>query len=367
MSGYLPEPPFSHDAPSKTGILLINLGTPEAPTGQAVRPYLKQFLSDRRVIEIPRAIWWLILNGIILNTRPRQSAEKYASIWCADGSPLLLNTRKQTSLLKGLLGERGLRNVVVDYAMRYGQPSVESVILQMRRQGVERLLVLPLYPQYAGSSSATALDDVFRVLMKLRNMPELRTIRHFHDDAGYIEALAQQVRTHWQQYGRGEKLLMSFHGVPRFTLDKGDPYHCECLKTGRLLAESLGLAQSQYVISFQSRFGRAEWLQPYTSATLEQLGRDGCKTLDVICPGFVGDCLETLEEIAIEGKHSFQQAGGGAFRYISCLNDSPRWIAALADIVEKNIHGWREVIEQDLGLRQQRAQAVAARNGQSCK
>lgn len=360
MSGYLPEPPFSHDGQAKTGILLINLGTPDAPTARAVRPYLKQFLSDTRVIEIPKAIWWLILNGIILNTRPKQSAEKYASIWSKDGSPLLVNTRKQAVLLKGLLGERGLRNLVVDYAMRYGQPSIESVIQNMRAQGVDKLLVLPLYPQYAGSSSATALDDVFRVLMKLRNMPALRTIRHFHDDPAYIDALAQRVQAHWQQHGRGEKLLMSFHGVPRFTLDKGDPYHCECLKTGRLLAERLGLSKEQYVISFQSRFGRAEWLQPYTSATLEQLGKQGCKSLDVICPGFVGDCLETLEEIAMEGKHSFQHAGGGEFRYISCLNDNPHWIAALAGIVEKNLQGWQEVIEQDATLRQQRAQALGA-------
>ena len=360
MSGYLPEPPFSHDQQARTGILLINLGTPEAPTAQAVRPYLKQFLSDTRVIEIPKAIWWLILNGIILNTRPKQSAEKYASIWRPEGSPLLTYTRKQTSLLKGLLGERGVRNVVVDFAMRYGQPSIESVIMQMRAQGVDRLLVIPLYPQYAGSSSATALDDVYRVLMKLRNMPELRTVRHFHDDAGYIDALAHKITKHWQQHGRPDKLLMSFHGVPRFTLDKGDPYHCECLKTGRLLAEKLGLNPQQYVVSFQSRFGRAEWIQPYTSATLEQLGKAGCKRLDVICPGFVADCLETLEEIAMEGKHTFQQAGGGEFRYIDCLNDDPQWIAALAGIVEKNLQGWREVIEQDATLCQQRAQALGA-------
>ncbi|RMD01391.1 ferrochelatase [Aquitalea palustris] len=362
MSGYLPEPPFSHDSQAKTGILLINLGTPTAPTGQAVRPYLKQFLSDTRVIEIPKTVWWLILNGIILNVRPKKSAEKYASIWSKDGSPLLVNTRKQTSLLKGLLGERGMRNIVVDYAMRYGQPSVESVIQNMRAQGVDKLLVLPLYPQYAGSSSATALDDVFRVLMKLRNMPELRTVRHFHDDPGYVDALAQQVQAHWQQNGRAEKLLMSFHGVPRFTLDKGDPYHCECLKTGRLLAERLGLSKEQYVVSFQSRFGRAEWLQPYTSATLEQLGKAGTKSLDVICPGFVSDCLETLEEIAMEGKHSFQSSGGGEFRYISCLNDNPQWIAALAGIVGKNLQGWQEVIEQDTAQRQQRAQSLGAKS-----
>lgn len=342
--------------------MLINLGTPEAPTGKALRPYLKQFLSDRRVIEIPRAVWWLILNGIILNVRPKKSAEKYASIWSKDGSPLLVNTRKQSSLLKGLLGERGLRNVVVDYAMRYGQPSIESVIQKMRAQGVDRLLALPLYPQYAASSSATALDDVYRVMMKLRNMPALRTVRQFHDDAGYIDALAKQVEAHWQQQGRPDKLVMSFHGVPRFTLDKGDPYHCQCLKTGRLLAERLGLSADQYQICFQSRFGRAEWLQPYTSVVLEQLGRAGTPRIDLICPGFAADCLETLEEIAMEGKHTFQNAGGGEFRYIPCLNDNPQWIAALADIVEKNIQGWQELGGEDAPLRQRRAKALGAAN-----
>lgn len=361
MPALLQEPPFRHDYTPKTGVLLINLGTPQAPTAKALRPYLKQFLSDSRVIEIPKAVWWFILNGIILNVRPRKSAAKYASIWTAEGSPLLVNTRKQASLLKGLLGERGHRHLVVDYAMRYGQPSVQDTLLRMREAGVEQLVVVPLYPQYAGSSSATVLDDVFRTLMRMRNMPALRTVRHFHDQPGYIQALAQSVREHWRQHGRGEKLVMSFHGVPRFTLDKGDPYHCECLKTGRLLAEALGLAKEEYVVCFQSRFGKAEWIKPYTTEVLGKLAKDGVKTVDVMCPGFVSDCLETLEEIAMEGKEDFLTQGGQAYRYIPCLNDHPDWIKALADLVENQLGGWIATAD-DAEMRQQRALNCGAKS-----
>ncbi|MCP9758205.1 ferrochelatase [Aquitalea sp. S1-19] len=336
----LSEPAYRHDQSAKTGVLLINLGTPDAPTTKAVRPYLKQFLSDPRVVEIPRLLWWPILNGIILNTRPKKSAEKYASIWTQEGSPLLVHTQKQCKLVKGLLGERGQQNLVVDYAMRYGNPSVESVICQMRERGVDRLLVVPLYPQYAASSSGTALDAVFTTLLKQRNMLEVRTVRHFHDHPGYIAALAQRVSSYWRQNGRPDKLVMSFHGVPKSTLIKGDPYHCECLKTGRLLAEALELGADDYIVTFQSRFGRAEWLQPYTAPTLKALGKAATRRVDVVCPGFVGDCLETLEEIAMEGKEDFLMAGGGEYRYIECLNESPVWIDALADIICHNLPGW---------------------------
>ncbi|WP_434626655.1 ferrochelatase [Chromobacterium sp. CV08] len=360
MPRYLPEPAFRHDYAPRTGVLLINLGTPDAPTAGALRPYLKQFLSDPRVIEIPRLPWWLILNGIILNTRPKQSAKKYAAIWTREGSPLLTHTRDQARLLKSRLDEMGRRELLVDYAMRYGNPSIESVMGRMREQGVERLLLLPLYPQYAASSSASALDEAFRVLTRLRNMPEVRAVRHFHDDAGYIAALAAQIRRHWQDGQQPDKLVMSFHGVPRFTRDKGDPYHCECLKTGRLLAEALQLGPDQYVISFQSRFGRTEWLKPYTSEVLEELGRAGTAKVDVVCPGFVGDCLETLEEIAMEGKQSFLGSGGGEFRYIPCLNEDPQWIAALADIVCSNLAGWLESPAQDGAARAARARLQGA-------
>lgn len=337
---YSPEPSYTHGTIPKVGVLLLNLGTPDAPTAAALRPYLKEFLSDPRVIEIPRWVWWPILNLIILNTRPKQSAEKYAQIWTKEGSPLLAHTQRQSKMLQGYLGERTRTPMVVDFAMRYGSPSVESVIDKLRAQGCDRILAIPLYPQYAASATASALDAVFAALEKSRNMPALRTIKHYHDDPGYIAALAQNVNDYWKQNGRPDKLLMSFHGVPRFSLDKGDPYHCECQKTGRLLAEQLGLKPEQYLLTFQSRFGRAEWLKPYTQATLEELGKQGTQRVDVICPGFVADCLETLEEIAMECRTAFLENGGKTFNYIPCLNERPDWIRALTDIALANLQGW---------------------------
>ncbi len=368
MTFYFPEPPFRHDQPSRVGVLLINLGTPDAPTAQALRPYLKEFLWDRRVVEIPRPIWWLILNGIILNTRPGKSAEKYASIWRPEGSPLKYFTERQSRLLAEELGRRLTTPPLVEYAMRYGKPSVAEKIQAMKAQGVDRLLVLPLYPQYAASSSGSALDAVWRALIHTRNPPDVRAVRHFHDHPGYIAALRQSIEAHWAEHGRPEVLVMSFHGVPRRSLDLGDPYHCECHKTGRLLAESLGLAASQYRITFQSRFGRAEWLQPYTDRTLEELGRQKTRRVDIVCPGFVADCLETLEEIALEGKASFLNAGGSEFRYIPALNDRPTWIATLADLAQAELTGWvgqtaeQAAQDEDLEGRLQRARALGAKN-----
>jgi ferrochelatase len=354
------EPTYHHGTPSRTGVLLINLGTPDAPTAAAVKPYLREFLGDPRVVEIPRALWWLILNGIILNTRPKKSAEKYAQIWTKEGSPLLVHTQRQARMLKGYLGELlGNAAPVVEFAMRYGSPSVASALEKLKQQNCGRILILPLYPQYAASSTATALDAVFDALRKMRNLPEIRTVRSFHDHPGYIAALAQSVHDDWMRNGRPDKLVMSFHGVPRYTLDKGDPYHCECQKTGRLLAEALGLKPDQYRISFQSRFGRAEWLKPYTTATLEELGKQGVNRVDVICPGFVGDCLETLEEIALEGKASFLGAGGKEFRYIPCLNERDDWILALSDIVSTNLQGWMVPPEEKEACAATRNRALA--------
>ena len=337
---YLKEPEFKHGQVSRIGILLINLGTPEAPTAAALRPYLKEFLSDPRVVEIPRPIWWLILNGIILNTRPKKSAAKYAAIWTPDGSPLKVHTAKQAKLLKGWLGEKIASPLMVEYAMRYGEPAIAATLAQMKAAGCDRILLLPLYPQYAASSTGTALDAAMAWWGKIRNQPALRTLKHYHDHPGYITALAQNVNDYWMKNGRPDKLVMSFHGVPRFSLDKGDPYHCECQKTGRLLAEKLGLKPEQFQITFQSRFGRAEWLKPYTQATLEDLGKNGTQRVDVICPGFVADCLETLEEIAMECRSAFLSSGGKEFHYIPCLNERPDWIRALTDIALDNIHGW---------------------------
>jgi ferrochelatase len=368
MSFYQPEPPYTHGQPARTGILLINLGTPEAPTAQALRAYLKEFLWDRRVVEIPRPIWWLILNGIILNTRPKKSAEKYASIWRPEGSPLKVYTERMAKLLKGYLGERLGQTVLVDYAMRYGQPAVANKIAEMKAQGVERLLVLPLYPQYAASSTGSALDAVWQSLLHMRNPPEVRVVKHFHADPGYIAALKQSVQAYWAEHGRPDVLVMSFHGIPRRSLDLGDPYHCECQRTGRLLAEALNLAPEQYRISFQSRFGRAEWLQPYTAATLAELGRKKTHRVDVICPGFIADCLETLEEIALEGKADFLNAGGGEYRYIPALNDRPVWINALVDLALAEMHGWIPTASganeknQEMEQQRQRALTLGAKN-----
>jgi ferrochelatase len=331
---------FDHQHQPKVGILLANLGTPDAPTAQALRRYLKQFLSDRRVVEIPCAIWWLILNGIILNLRPKKSAEKYAQVWTKEGSPLLVHAQKQAKLFQGFLSQRLASPYVVELGMSYGNPSMESAIEKLTAQQCNRILVFPLYPQYAASSTASAFDAVWRVLLKTRNMPAVRTIRNYHDHPAYISALAISVEDYWSINGRPEKLIMSFHGVPRYTLDKGDPYHCECHKTGRLLAEALGLNKDQYMVCFQSRFGKAEWLKPYLASTLEGLGKQKVKRIDVICPGFSSDCLETLEEIAIEGKSSFMQSGGGEFNYIPALNEREGWIHAMCDIALENLQGW---------------------------
>ena len=356
---FLAEPAHTHGTTTHTAILLINLGTPAAPTRAAVRAYLKEFLSDPRVVEIPRPLWWLILNGIILNLRPAKSAAKYAQIWDADGSPLMLHTERQAKLLRGYLGAQGHAGLVVDFAMRYGEPSIAAVLARLKQQRCERILILPLYPQYAASTTATALDAVSDRLRRTRNVPELRTVKHFHDHPAYIAALAEGVRKHWEQHGKPDKLLMSFHGLPRYTLERGDPYHCECLKTARLLAESLQLAPEKYQLSFQSRFGRAEWLQPYTAATLAQLGKQGTRRVDVICPGFVADCLETLEEIGMECRAEFLNAGGKEFHLIPCLNESDAWIRALAQIALEHLHGWDAPAPDAAELERSRARAKA--------
>jgi len=360
MPRYAPEPVPQHGAPRRTAVLLVNLGTPEAPTAAALRPYLKQFLWDPRVVEIPRPVWWLILNGIILNLRPAKSAAKYAKIWMLDGSPLKVHTERQAKLLKGWLGETGSPDVTVASAMRYGQPSIGSVLDQFKRDGVERVLVVPLYPQYAASSTASVMDDVADWIKSSRNPLELRFIKHFHDHPGYIAALAASVREHWQANGRPDRLVMSFHGLPRHSLDLGDPYYCECQKTGRLLAEALDLDPDHYLITFQSRFGKAEWLQPYTQPTLETLGRQGVARVDVVCPGFVADCLETLEEIAMECKDAFLSSGGSQFHYIPCANERPDWIAALGDLVSTHLSGWSVAAHSDKAA-PARAKALGAK------
>ena len=363
---FAPEPSYRHDSSPNAGILLINLGTPEAPTARALRPYLKQFLSDPRVVEIPRALWWPILNGVILNTRPRRSAAKYAKIWTQDGSPLKLHTQRQAQLLRGYLGERTKPPPAVEWGMRYGSPSVEDGLWRLREHGCDRVLVIPLYPQYSASATGSAYDAVFDALSRMRNVPALRLVKQFHDNPGYIRALAQAITDHWKEHGRAERLVMSFHGVPRFALDRGDPYHCQCQKTARVLAESLGLDADQALVTFQSRFGRAQWLKPYTIDTLRELAQRNVKSVDVVCPGFVSDCLETLEEIDIENRAAFVTAGGRHFRYIPCLNERDAWIRALTDIALDHLQGWlgapgeAATAAAEAQARRRRAQALGA-------
>jgi ferrochelatase len=336
---FQPEPSFQHGQPARTAVLLCNLGTPDAPTAPALRRYLGEFLGDHRVVEIPRPVWWLILHGIILRTRPAKSARKYASIWLPEGSPLKVWTDRQATLLRGWLGQRG-HTVTVRYAMRYGNPSIASELDRLKAEGHTRILILPAYPQYSGTTTASVFDAVYTWAAQVRSIPELRFVNRYHDDPGYIAALAQRITAFWKTSGRPDRLVMSFHGVPERTLHLGDPYHCECHKTARLLAEALGLSKEQYQLTFQSRFGKAKWLQPYTEPTLVALAQGGCKRVDVVCPGFTGDCLETLEEIAQEAREAFLHAGGTEFNYIPCLNDSPEWISALTDIATQHLAGW---------------------------
>lgn len=359
---------FEHSMPPRTAVLVVQLGTPTQPEAGAVRRYLAEFLADPRVVEIPRLLWLPILHGIILRVRPARSARKYALVWTPDGSPLAVHTAAQAKLLRGALGQRG-QDVEVAYAMRYGEPSIASVMRNLRERNVTRLLVLPLYPQYSGATSGTVFDAVFAELAKWRNVPELRTVRSFPRDEGWIEALARSIETAWQTDGPPERLVMSFHGMPRRTLQLGDPYYCECQVGARLLAQRLGLREEDYVLTFQSRFGRAAWLEPYTAPTLAALGKQGVRRVDVVCPGFVSDCLETLEEIAIEGRQSFLDAGGKDFRYLPCLNQSSVLIEALAGLVEQHLEGWptrwRDDEEaagekRELEARRKRARALGA-------
>jgi protoporphyrin/coproporphyrin ferrochelatase len=365
MGRYRSGPPFAHDRPTRLGVLLVNLGTPEAPTTAAVRRYLAQFLSDPRVIEIPRALWVPILHGVILNSRPARSAQKYATIWTKDGSPLLIHSLRQKTLLQGYLGQRlkdlGLPSDFAHVAlgMRYGQPSIESALEKLATEGCDRVLVLPLYPQYSASTTASALDAINDFTRLQRRVPAVRVVDSYHDDPGYINALVQSVNEYWVRNGRPEKLLFSFHGVPKRTLEQGDPYHCHCQKTARLVAVELGLKREEMLVTFQSRFGRAQWLTPYTQPTLVALAKERVARVDVVCPGFVSDCLETLEEIAQEGQAAYLRAGGKEFHYIPCLNERPAWIAALADLAVRNLGGWLEPPPDAAARERTRARARA--------
>ncbi len=347
-SPFQPEPTFTHGKAAGTAVLFCNLGTPDAPTPAAVKRYLAEFLSDPRVVEIPRLLWLPLLHGLILPLRSAKSAAKYATIWTTEGSPLKLWTVKQATMLQGYLGERGHR-ITVRHAMRYGSPSIAAELDKLKAEGVTRILILPAYPQYSGTTTASLFDAVFGWAARVRHLPELRFVNRYHDDAGYIKALARRITAHWQSNGRPDRLVMSFHGVPERTLQLGDPYHCECQKTARLLANQLGLTSDQWQLTFQSRFGKARWLEPYTEPTLVALARAGTRRVDVVCPGFTSDCLETLEEIGQEARDAFLAAGGKEFHYIPCLNDSNEWLAALAQIAQQHLAGWPTQSSPDPG------------------
>lgn len=345
---YKDDPGFRHDAPERLGILLSNLGTPDAPTEVAVRRYLAQFLSDPRVVELPRALWYPILHGIILRTRPKRSAKLYRSVWTDEGSPLLVFSRRQAAALAHRLSARFQGQVRVELGMRYGNPSFGSALASLRRANVRRLLVLPLYPQYSATTTASTFDAVTRELSRWRWVPQLRFVTHYHDHPGYIAALAGRIRAYWAEYGEPERLLFSFHGIPREYFRKGDPYYCQCRKTARLTAESLGLDHQCWQVSFQSRVGKKEWLRPYTDQTLIEWGKEGVAKVHAVCPGFSADCLETLEEIAIQGRDLFLGAGGKSFGYVPALNDDPAHVQMLEDLVLAQVSGWTQgLIDED--------------------
>ena len=328
--------------PRRIGILLCNVGTPAAPTSKALRRYLAEFLADPRLVELPRWLWLPILHGIILNTRPRRSAHAYAKIWTADGSPLLAISRRQHAALAARL-EAGLPDrTVVALGMRYGEPSIAAGLRALRAAGARRLFVLPLYPQYAAATTASVLDAVGAEIARWRRVPDLRFLSEYHAEPGYIDALAATVRASHEIQGAGEHLVMSFHGMPKRYFLAGDPYYGQCLETARLLALRLGLSADRYSVSFQSRFGPQEWLKPYTAERLTELAARGVRRVKVICPGFAADCLETLEEIALQYARRFREAGGEALDYVPALNDCDNHIALLHALVSRNIQGWPE-------------------------
>ncbi len=363
MSRYNGDDNFFHGKEEATGILLVNLGTPKDPSTAAVRHYLKQFLSDPRVVEIPRLIWLPILYAFVLTRRPAESAKLYKTVWREEGSPLLYYSEKQQAILQQEMNSRFKGKVIVELAMRYGEPNIKSALEKLRRQGARRILVLPLYPQYSATTTATTYDEVNRVLSRWRYLPEMRFVNHYHDNEAYIKALARSVKTHWAKHPRGQLLLMSFHGLPKRNLELGDPYYCHCQKTARLLAQKLELKEDEFLVTFQSRFGKAEWLKPYTDKSLEELPSRGIKQIDVICPGFPADCLETLEEIKIQNGKTFMQAGGETYRYIPALNYHTDHIHTLSDIIQQHTQGWietaldwnRSTIEKGNKATQQRA------------
>lgn len=375
MIEYTAREGFRHDRPPAVGVLVVNLGTPEAPTAKALRPYLRQFLSDPRVIELPAWKWQPILNLFVLTKRPKASAHAYGTVWTEEGSPLLRITEHQAAALRELLAARVGTPVRVAVGMTYGEPSVATALRRLREEGCTRLLVLPMYPQYSGTTVGSVFDTVARELTSWRVVPELRTIHGWHDEPGYVRSLAASIREVWERPdaegggGPPEKLLFSFHGIPLRYFDGGDPYHCLCHKTGRLVAEELGLPEDRWLVTFQSLFGKEEWIKPYTAETVTAMARAGVKSLDIVCPGFAADCLETLEEIDVLNRGFFEDHGGERFRYVPALNDRADHVGFLADLVERHLQGWvepagaydREAAERAAREAEERAEALEAK------
>jgi ferrochelatase len=332
---YVGEKDYEHGMQAKVGVLITNLGTPEAPTKKALRPYLKEFLSDPRVIETPKLIWQVILNGVILNTRPAKSAKSYKAVWTDSGSPLYDIAKKQQAQLA-----KALPNLVVGLAMRYGNPSIESQLIKMRDQGVRKILIFPMYPQYCAATTASTFDKVAQVLTKWRWIPEVRFINEYYQDELYIEALANSIKAFRKEHGTPDLTLFSYHGIPKAYLDKGDPYHCFCHATTRLVKEHLALTDSDVMTTFQSRFGPAQWLRPYTDEVLKELPGKGIKNIHIIAPAFSADCLETIEEIDQENREYFMESGGESYNYIPCLNDSEDHIKLFTKLIKQHTQGW---------------------------
>ena len=357
---YIGTPNYQHNINPKIGVLLTNLGTPQAPTAKALKPFLKQFLWDPRVVEAPRPIWWLILNGIILNTRPKRSAVAYSSVWTERGSPLLGHLEDQVAGINERLISQFGDKFIVRGAMRYGIPAISDVLEEMFDAGMQKLMVFPLYPQYAGPTTGSTFDAVTAELIHRRWLPSFRFLNAYHDDPRYIEAISSSIKAHWSNHGRADRLLLSYHGMPKRYLMEGDPYHCQCHRTSRLVAESLSLSEGEYITTFQSRVGRQEWLQPYTDDTLKLLPKEGVESVQIICPGFSADCLETIEEIGIENREYFVKNGGTRYEYIRCLNSLPKHLDALTELLIEQLGEWVNA-ETDPKFTDQLARAMGAR------
>jgi len=357
MTSYLNTANYTHGTKERIGVLLVNLGSPEAPTEKAVRKYLAEFLWDPRVIEMSRPLWWLILHGVILRFRPRKSAAMYKKVWTDGGSPLVTISREQAQKVEQKLKSKIRGTVIVDVAMRYGNPSIKDALRGLRKAGAKRFLILPMYPQYSATTTASVFDAVTSELQTWRWLPDMRFINSYHDQPAYIDALAKSIINHWTARDRKpDMLVFSFHGIPKRYIDNGDPYFCHCQKTARLVAEKLLLKDTKWKVTFQSRVGREEWLRPYTDDTMKQLAHQGIKSLDVVCPGFSADCLETLEEINMENRETYTERGGLNFDYIPCLNASDFHINSLVELITQHSFGWPETMPGwDAGI-----QAVAA-------